>query len=184
MNQVLQPHESHVPFHLQFMMDHNLYGMNHIHVSAVRFRVSGSFGNAAPYTVHSVVIVSNFLFQRMIARKRRCRLPLGNEEGDLLPLLSSLPSLPRPVPPFSSTPVRVCGMSTHCQGSLFFSPLFLYLCYPHYFYSITSDLILCEPRKSVTELEADILAADILNRHELSLGRPTQSNPPSQLTLP
>jgi hypothetical protein len=31
----------------------------------------------------------------------------------------------------------------------------------------------------VTELEADILAADILNRHELSLGRPTQSNPPS-----
>jgi hypothetical protein len=115
-----------------------LYGMNHIHVSAVRFRVSGSFGNTAPYTVHSVVIVSNFLFQRMIAQKRRCYLPLRNEEGDLLPLLSSLPSLPpRPVPPFSSTPVRVCGMSTHCQGmtislslSLSFSPHSFFVCYP------------------------------------------------------
>ena len=42
-------------------------------------------------------------------------------------------------------------------------------------YSIISDLILCEPRRSVTELEVDILAADILNRHELSLGRSMQS---------
>ena len=31
-------------------------------------------------------------------------------------------------------------------------------------------MILCEPRRSVTELEVDVLAADILNRHELSLG--------------
>ena len=47
-------------------------------------------------------------------------------------------------------------------------------------YSIISDLILCEPRRSVTELEVDILAADILNRHELSLGRSV----PSTLCLP
>ena len=44
MNQVLQPHESHIPFQLQFMIDHNLFGMNHIHVSAVKFRVSSSYG--------------------------------------------------------------------------------------------------------------------------------------------
>ena len=44
-------------------------------------------------------------------------------------------------------------------------------------YSIVSDLILCEPRRSVTELEVDIMVADILNRHELSLSRPIQSIP-------
>ena len=42
MNQALQPHESHIPFVLQFMMDHHLFGMNHIHLSAVKFRIAGS----------------------------------------------------------------------------------------------------------------------------------------------
>ena len=44
MNQVLQPHESHIPFPLQFMIDYNLFGMHHIHLSAVKFRVSGGLG--------------------------------------------------------------------------------------------------------------------------------------------
>ena len=34
----LQPHESHVPFVLQFMMDHNLQGMNFLHLAHARFR--------------------------------------------------------------------------------------------------------------------------------------------------
>ena len=38
MNQVLQPHESHVPASLQFMMDYNLQGMNFIHLRHVLFR--------------------------------------------------------------------------------------------------------------------------------------------------
>ena len=38
MNQVLQPHESHVPAGLQFMMDYNLQGMNFIHLRHVLFR--------------------------------------------------------------------------------------------------------------------------------------------------
>ncbi len=42
MNEVLQPHESHVPFVLQFMIDHNLFGMNHIHLSDVKFRIVGA----------------------------------------------------------------------------------------------------------------------------------------------
>ena len=42
MNKVLQPHESHIPFVLQFMMDHNLFGMNHIHLSEVKFRIIDS----------------------------------------------------------------------------------------------------------------------------------------------
>lgn len=35
---VFQPHEAHVPFVLQFLMDHNLHGMNMIHLSSCRFR--------------------------------------------------------------------------------------------------------------------------------------------------
>ncbi|XAR52606.1 DNA-directed DNA polymerase [Bertholletia excelsa] len=34
----LQPHESHIPFLLQFLVDYNLYGMGHLHVSKLKFR--------------------------------------------------------------------------------------------------------------------------------------------------
>ncbi|KAJ7973360.1 DNA polymerase [Quillaja saponaria] len=34
----LQPHESHIPFILQFLIDHNLYGMGHLHLSKMKFR--------------------------------------------------------------------------------------------------------------------------------------------------
>ncbi len=34
----LQPHEAHVPFTLQFMMDYNLQGMNFVHLAGVKFR--------------------------------------------------------------------------------------------------------------------------------------------------
>ncbi|CAN4108758.1 unnamed protein product [Withania somnifera] len=34
----LQPHESHIPFLLQFLVDYNLYGMGHLHVSKMKFR--------------------------------------------------------------------------------------------------------------------------------------------------
>ncbi|KAJ4968098.1 hypothetical protein NE237_014799 [Protea cynaroides] len=33
-----QPHESHIPFLLQFLVDYNLYGMGHLHLSIVKFR--------------------------------------------------------------------------------------------------------------------------------------------------
>ncbi|XP_022100801.1 uncharacterized protein LOC110984687 isoform X2 [Acanthaster planci] len=38
MNKVFQPHEAHIPFILQFFIDYNLYGMNLIHLAAVKFR--------------------------------------------------------------------------------------------------------------------------------------------------
>jgi len=38
MDKALQPHESHVPFQLQFMMDYNLQGMNSIHLRHSVFR--------------------------------------------------------------------------------------------------------------------------------------------------
>ncbi|GMY18869.1 DNA polymerase zeta catalytic subunit-like [Fagus crenata] len=34
----LFPHESHIPFILQFMIDYNLYGMGHTHLSKMKFR--------------------------------------------------------------------------------------------------------------------------------------------------
>ncbi|KAI8027476.1 DNA polymerase zeta catalytic subunit [Camellia lanceoleosa] len=34
----LQPHESHIPFLLQFLVDYNLYGMGHLHISKMKFR--------------------------------------------------------------------------------------------------------------------------------------------------
>ncbi|XP_047961036.1 DNA polymerase zeta catalytic subunit isoform X4 [Salvia hispanica] len=34
----LQPYESHIPFLLQFLIDYNLYGMGHLHVSKMKFR--------------------------------------------------------------------------------------------------------------------------------------------------
>ncbi|KAA8545128.1 hypothetical protein F0562_019983 [Nyssa sinensis] len=34
----LQPYESHIPFLLQFLVDYNLYGMGHLHVSNLKFR--------------------------------------------------------------------------------------------------------------------------------------------------
>lgn len=41
MDSTLQPHEAHIPFVLQFMIDYNLYGMNFIHFSSIKFRSGG-----------------------------------------------------------------------------------------------------------------------------------------------
>jgi DNA polymerase zeta len=38
LNRIYQPHEAHVPYILQFMIDYNLYGMNLINLENVKFR--------------------------------------------------------------------------------------------------------------------------------------------------
>ncbi|ERN16936.1 hypothetical protein AMTR_s00057p00185570 [Amborella trichopoda] len=38
LNRSFQPHESHIPFLLQFMVDYNLYGMGHLHLCKVKLR--------------------------------------------------------------------------------------------------------------------------------------------------
>lgn len=42
LGKIFQPHESHVPYVLQFLIDYNLYGMSFLHVPAevVRYRKS------------------------------------------------------------------------------------------------------------------------------------------------
>ncbi|KAL8116725.1 hypothetical protein AgCh_023033 [Apium graveolens] len=55
LDKVLQPHESHVPFLLQFLIDHNLYGMGHLHVSKMMFRTpvpDGSWSKAKDNRQH------------------------------------------------------------------------------------------------------------------------------------
>lgn len=44
MSKSYQPHEAHIPYLLQFFMDYNLYGMNLVNLSAVKFRRSQSKG--------------------------------------------------------------------------------------------------------------------------------------------
>ena len=51
------------------------------------------------------------------------------------------------------------------------------MCVCVFFFS-SRDKIVCLPRVSVCELEADAVAGDILNRHELSLGEFMQLLPP------
>ncbi|XP_015910939.2 uncharacterized protein [Parasteatoda tepidariorum] len=41
LNKFIQPHEAHIPFILQFFIDHNLFGMNFIKTSSFKFRASG-----------------------------------------------------------------------------------------------------------------------------------------------
>ncbi|XP_057720677.1 DNA polymerase zeta catalytic subunit isoform X1 [Arachis stenosperma] len=38
LDKCLQPHESHVPYILQFLVDYNLYGMGHLHLTKMKFR--------------------------------------------------------------------------------------------------------------------------------------------------
>lgn len=47
LGRIFQPHESHVPFILQFMIDFNLYGMSFMHVPAkkIKFRQSLNIAN-------------------------------------------------------------------------------------------------------------------------------------------
>uniref|UniRef100_A0AAR2L5Y1 DNA polymerase zeta catalytic subunit n=1 Tax=Pygocentrus nattereri TaxID=42514 RepID=A0AAR2L5Y1_PYGNA len=49
MNKCFQPHEAHVPFLLQLFIDYNLYGMNLVNLSAVRFRKRRTGKSRSPW---------------------------------------------------------------------------------------------------------------------------------------
>lgn len=51
LGRIFQPHESHVPYNLQFLIDYNLYGMSFLHVpkAMVHYRRNAE-GNILKYT--------------------------------------------------------------------------------------------------------------------------------------
>ncbi|CAL8312592.1 unnamed protein product [Lota lota] len=51
MNKVYQPHEGHIPFLLQFFIDYNLYGMNLLHLAALKFRTQRLRGQGSCLSV-------------------------------------------------------------------------------------------------------------------------------------
>ncbi|MPC09482.1 DNA polymerase zeta catalytic subunit [Portunus trituberculatus] len=61
---VFQPHEAHVPFVLQFLMDHNLHGMNMIHLQSCRFRQLP--GEALEVSKGKLKVVGHFMSLEMM----------------------------------------------------------------------------------------------------------------------
>ena len=64
LGKVFQPHESHVPYMLQFMIDYNLYGMSFLHTpkEIVKFRRDENDGSKQPNRIFkSIQIFTNLL---------------------------------------------------------------------------------------------------------------------------
>ena len=64
MGRVLQPHFSHIPYTLQFMMDYNLQGMNMIHLRHCLFRRNKNILGSTP-TENKTYLSSSFLQNRV-----------------------------------------------------------------------------------------------------------------------
>jgi len=99
MNESFQPYESHVPYNLQFLIDHNLFGMNLIYLDTVKFRrdspdLDETLSNAVPesFTDSSGESrkwnVSNMCEDQLlgvdIARQSTCELELDASASDIL----------------------------------------------------------------------------------------------------
>lgn len=67
LNKHFHPHESHVPYILQFMIDFNLYGMSFVHVplEIVKFRCSESSSEIQFENVHKTQILDVNLVKKM-----------------------------------------------------------------------------------------------------------------------
>ena len=106
--QVLQPHYSHVPFALQFMMDYNLQGMNCLDLRCAMFRrkTSGETSEASPSesadedairkipkskrTFDEASIPASYFLPETVARLTSCELEIDGVAADILNTNSSL----------------------------------------------------------------------------------------------
>uniref|UniRef100_A0AAQ5X8K3 DNA polymerase zeta catalytic subunit n=1 Tax=Amphiprion ocellaris TaxID=80972 RepID=A0AAQ5X8K3_AMPOC len=61
MNKIYQPHEGHIPYLLQLFIDYNLYGMNLVNLSAVKFRRSHSKGNPCTSKLNDSTLGGTFV---------------------------------------------------------------------------------------------------------------------------
>ncbi|KAK2584377.1 hypothetical protein KPH14_006763 [Odynerus spinipes] len=85
-NQTLQPHEAHIPFILQFMIDYNLYGMNFINVKNVKYRWN-SFSSTTEETNqmhHSESYDSQKYLPMFVVRQSTCALEIDAQAENIL----------------------------------------------------------------------------------------------------
>ncbi|RUS90759.1 hypothetical protein EGW08_001470, partial [Elysia chlorotica] len=122
MNKPFQPHESHIPYALQLFIDYNLYGMNLVHVAALKFR------QQKKDVIDNDETKTNASSQNNVSNESLLRTSRSSP-------LSSMPE-------------------NHIWNVE----------------NIPSELLLpaSVERQSVCELEVDVVAADIQNRHELT----------------
>ncbi|XP_066995085.2 uncharacterized protein PolZ1 [Anabrus simplex] len=78
LNQVFQPHEAHVPFILQFMIDFNLYGMNLVTLRHVKFRR----GTESSEVLEN--IPEELLLPERVSRLSTCELELDALAADIV----------------------------------------------------------------------------------------------------
>jgi len=143
LNQVLQPHESHVPFELQFMMDYNLQGMNLIHLRHAVFRqglVPDEYDDIEPFDDLKPI------------SKERKEYTQSKKDNFSTPTQSSMYGTPG------------CGNDSYCKPITNASErLFNLDDLPDYL-KLTPDI----KKVSTCELEIDAVAADILNSNDLA----------------
>ncbi|KAK0142555.1 DNA polymerase zeta catalytic subunit [Merluccius polli] len=162
MNKVYQPHEGHIPFLLQVFIDYNLYGMNLLHIAALKFRTQrlrgqGGAPSCGPWRTPCTSRLNDSMLGASFQRWEPDNIPCS-----LGPFFAGL------------TPDLLSPLS-----------------------SLVLDGV---QRQSTCELEADGVAADILNRLEIEsqIGRNPglqaiwedekqrrrEKNQPSQISTP
>lgn len=105
MGRKFQPYDAHIPYHLQFLVDYDLYGMNLVHFKAVKFRrahgqvIKGSpvsslkrgFGSSCGVsTVWDLPLLPEGYFSLGLERITRTALEIDVHASDIVtPLTSS-----------------------------------------------------------------------------------------------
>uniref|UniRef100_A0A4W3J521 DNA polymerase zeta catalytic subunit n=1 Tax=Callorhinchus milii TaxID=7868 RepID=A0A4W3J521_CALMI len=93
MNKSYQPYEAHLPYLLQLFIDYNLYGMNLIHLAAVKFRKTKRKGEEASQTENSINCsfvwweeedIPSSLILEGVDRQSTCELELDAVAADIL----------------------------------------------------------------------------------------------------
>lgn len=59
MDTIFQPHDAHINYELQFMIDFNLHGMNNINLSEVKYRQSEIYAEALTKIPEEVILPDN-----------------------------------------------------------------------------------------------------------------------------
>ncbi|CAM6089940.1 unnamed protein product [Calypogeia fissa] len=185
MNHKFQPYEAHIPYLLQILIDYNLYGMGHLHVSSVKFRnplpqgatnvmsvvkqVKAEFLYTTPATEVEDVARSKEIDAQKDQVDPQSDLSKQQQKKDEQPSTCQGAKLVSPNPS-QSTPGAETQQDHWLQGNVpgeWIWPI----------HSSSQGRQGPYSRQSTCELEADTSVVDILNRSEL-LFKPLQQTGP------